>query len=352
MAKVTVNKYNVIILDGTVDGKRHRLTTGKKADKRLLEWYKRHADDEFFKLYEDKYPTRSKKTLTFKEYGEYILKISSNNRNSFSQKEIMQQFKKLCETFGDMDLAEIKASHILMWQNSCGFAPKTIQNYRGTLNLILKMALYDEIITKNPLTVVKPPKKVYKETFVFSQEDMQLLISRSSGQFRNLLMFNFFAGLRGSELIALRWNDIDFNSMTIRIDTRIRDGEEDVTKSKRVRVIDMLPQAYKALKLQQRITGLNGDHVFTNQYGAAYTSSDHLTRTLKRLCDKCGIEVGTMHTVRKSCNTLLKQYGMPQDWILDQLGHVEDGVNREYYTGKIKPDLSKIGRVLAELKIG
>ena len=43
---------------------------------------------------------------------------------------------------------------------------------------------------------------------------------------------------------------------------------------------------------------------------------------------------------------------MPLDWILDQLGHVEDGVNREHYTGKIKPDLSKIGRVLAELKIG
>ena len=352
MAKVTVNQYNVIILDGTVNGKRHRLTTGKKADKRLLQWYKRHADDEFFKLYENKFGAKTQNTITFKEYGEYILNISSNNRNAFSQKEIKQQFRKLCETFGNMDLSEIKASHILKWQNDCGFAPKTVQNYRGTLNLILKMALYDEIITKNPLTVVKPPKKVYKQTFVFSQEDMKLLISKCTGQFRNLLMFNFFAGLRGSELIALRWNDIDFDSKTVKIDTRIRDGKEDITKSKRIRVIDMLPQAYKALKLQQRITGIKGDFVFTNQYGTAYTSSDHLTRTLKRLCEKCEIKVGTMHTVRKSCNTLLKQYGMPQDWILDQLGHVEDGVNREYYTGKLKPDLSKIGRVLAELKFG
>lgn len=352
MAKVTVNKYNVIILDGTVDGKRHRLTTGKKADKRLLEWYKRHADDEFFKLYGEKYPTRSNKVLTFKEYGEYILEISSNNRNSFSQREIMQQFKKLCETFGDMDLAEIKASHILKWQNSCGFAPKTVQNYRGTLNLILKMALYDEIITKNPLTVVKPPKKVYKETFVFSQEDMQLLISKSSEQFRNLLMFNFFAGLRGSELIALRWDDIDFNSNTIRIDTRIREGIEDITKSKRVRIIDMLPQARKALKQQRLLTGLKNDFVFVTQYGKPYKTPNVITKLLRDLCVECGVSVGTMHTVRKSCNTLLKQYGMPQDWILDQLGHVEDGVNREYYTGRIKPDMSKIGRVLAELKFG
>jgi len=48
----------------------------------------------------------------------------------------------------------------------------------------------------------------------------------------------------------------------------------------------------------------------------------------------------------------LKQYGLPNDWILDQLGHIEDGVNREHYTGKLKLDLSKIGRVLAELKLG
>jgi hypothetical protein len=47
----------------------------------------------------------------------------------------------------------------------------------------------------------------------------------------------------------------------------------------------------------------------------------------------------------------MKQYNMPNDWILDQLGHIDDGVNREHYTGKLKPDMSKIGRVLAESKI-
>ena len=60
---------------------------------------------------------------------------------------------------------------------------------------------------------------------------------------------------------------------------------------------------------------------------------------------ECGIKVGTMRTVRKSCNTLFKQFGMSQDWILDQLAHLADNVNREHYTEKIKPDLTKIGRV-------
>ena len=92
--------------------------------------------------------------------------------------------------------------------------------------------------------------------------------------------------------------------------------------------------------------------VFVTQYGKGYTTPEGLTVILKELCNTCNIKVGTMHTIRKSCNTLLKQYGMPQDWILDQLGHIEDGVNREFYTGKLKPDMSKIGRVLVELKIG
>ena len=94
-------------------------------------------------------------------------------------------------------------------------------------------------------------------------------------------MFNFFAGLRGSELIALRWNDIDFDSNTIRIDTRIRQGVEDVTKSKRVRIIDMLPQVRTALKKQRLITGLKGDHVFVAQHGKAYTTPNVITERLK-----------------------------------------------------------------------
>jgi integrase len=348
LAKVTVNKFDIIILDGVVDGKRHRLTTGKKLDKRLLGWYTRYADEEFQKLYSKKYDITTTRSITFREYGLVVLEITSSNRNEFSQREETQRFKRLCDTFGDMNIDDIKASDVIRWQNTCGYAPKTIRNYRSIFNLIMEMAHYDELITKNPLKFVKAPKRIYKEIQYFNQDEIKLLIDSATGQFKNILLFNFFAGLRGSELIALRWNDIDFSSNTIRVDTRIRDGVEDVTKSKRVRVIDMLPQARKALKLQQLVTGIRGDYIFVTQYNKGYKTPKVLTELLKSLCIYCDITPGTMHTVRKSCNTLLKQFDMPTDWILDQLGHVDDGVNRQYYTGKIKPDMSKIGRLLAE----
>lgn len=352
MAKVTVNQYSIIILDDTIDGKRHRLTTGKKSNTRLLSWYEKHFNEEFTKLYERKFGKLSQDFITFKEYGEMIIEITKSNRNQFSQKEEIQRFKTLCMTFGEMDLIDIKPSHIVRWQNDCGFAPKTIKNYRGTFNLVLEMALCDELITKNPLRFVKVPKKEHKEVKIFNQDEMKVLIDSATGQLRNILLFALFTGLRGSELIALRWSDIDFNSETITIDTRIREGIEDVTKSKRVRIIDMLPQARDALKKQKFLTGLKNDFVFVTHYGLPYVKPSNISESIKDLCAKFHIKQGTLQTLRRSCNTLLKQYGLPNDWILDQLGHIEDGVNREHYTGKIKPDLSKIGRVLSEFKIG
>jgi len=352
LVKVTVNNYGMIILDATVDGKRHRLSTGKKADKRLLKWYERHADDEFFKLFDQKYGAAKNDSPTFEEYGSLILKITSHNRNGFSQADEEGRFRNLCKFFGKMQLSEIKASHIMAWQNECGLAPKTIRSHRSIFNIILNMALCDDLITKNALKFVKVPTVVHnKEVRVFSEEEMELLIEKSSGQFKNILMFDFFAGLRVSELIALRWNDIDFENDTIRIDSRIRKGVEDVPKSKKTRVIDMLPQAKKALKKQWLLTGMKNDFVFLSARGKPYNRGYAINKQLKKLCIECGIEPTTSHTIRKSCNTLLKQYGLPLDWILDQMGHVEDAVNREHYTGKIKPDLSKIGRVLAESKI-
>ena len=348
MAKVIVNKYGIIILDGSVDGKRHRLTTRKKSNARDLKWYKRNVDTEFFKLHEDKFGSKKNDTITFEEYGKYILQISDGNRNQFSQKEVEQQFRKLCEVFGTIQISDIKASHIMKWQNECGYAPKTVQNYRGTMNIIFKMALYDDIISKNPLTVVRLPKKIKREVQIFNQSEMEALVASATGQLKNILMFNFFAGLRGSELIALRWHDIDFNANTVRIDKRIREGVEDVTKSKTTRIIDMLPQARIALKNQQFLTGLKNDYVFLAQRSKPFRKPSNISEAIKSLCISCNIKQGTLQTIRKSCNTLLKQYNLPNDWILDQLGHIEDGVNREHYTGKLKPDLTKIGRVLAE----
>jgi integrase len=280
-----------------------------------------------------------------------IVEITKVNRNKFSQDEEVHRFKILCKTFGKVNITDIKASDITKWQQQSSYAPRTILKFRSTMNSIFEMALSDDIILKNPLRFVKAPKKQHSNIRVFTEDEVKILIEQATGQLKNILMLAFFSGLRGSELIALRWNDIDFDAETIRIDSRIRQGDEDVPKSKRIRILDMLPQAKSALKKQWLLTGMKNDHVFLAQRNKPYVSHSNINEAIKKLCIDCGIEAGTLHVIRKTCNTLYKQYNLPLDWILDQIGHTDDDVNREHYTGRIKPDLSKIGRVLTESKV-
>lgn len=299
-----------------------------------------HSMLKFFKKY-----FGTEKVPTFKEYGLYILDITSSNRSKFTQKEELQKFNRLCETFGDFPVNLIKPSLLMDWQNSSKFAPKTIMNYRGTLNIILKMAYHDELISRNPLEVVKPPRKKPIVVKVFSMDEVRLLLSESKGQFKNILQFNFFQGLRGSELIALKWRDIDFKNNTIRIATRIREGQVDETKSKRVRVIDLLPHAKKALIYQYQEDSKEDDYIFKTQYNQPYKNPDTLTVQLKRLCEKLNIEKRTFHDTRKTCNTLYKQLNFNNDWILHQIGHLDDTVNHEHYTGNISVDFSEVPEI-------
>ncbi len=357
VVKVRVNEYNKIILDGKVNGKRYRLSTGKEANKRNKEWYSRHCDDEFFKLYKKKYEPDDTGIgkITFEEYGLKILMATSQNRNKFSQKEELQRFNALCKTFGKRGIKTIKASDILAWQNSCGYAYKTKMNYRGTLNQIFKMAYEDELINRNPVSAVAPPKKPIdqagKPIRTLTEEEIAALIKNAKNpQLRNMLLCNVVMGLRASELIALQWEDIDFERKKIHVRQRIRDGEVDMPKHASFREIDMLPKAYQALMAQKSISK-HSIYVFLTQYGKPYKSPDTITKQLKKLCEKCGIEAVTFKTTRKTCNTLYKQYGMNGSWILQQLGHKSEQVNMNHYTGKVQIDSSEFGRVLAGLEI-
>jgi len=345
---LVVNAYGMLILDGMIEGKRHRFSTKKRATFWNILKYTCQIKTAFMHLYEERFDTPSITEENFRTYGLHILENTKNYRNLFSQREELSRFRKLCRTFGPMLLGDIKASHILKWQNNFNMAPKTVINYRGTLNIIFKYAVYDELMSSNPLSVVRAPKVIRKEVQVFKEREIMLLLKYTTGQLHNIIQFVAFKGVRAGELIALRWSDIDFEEDTISISKRIREGNEDIPKSKRNRVLDMLPQAKEALTRQAQLTKKRSEYIFTTRFGKPYKRSNKISAAIRRVCKKVHINGGTLHTLRRSCNTLYKQYGLPNDWILDQLGHMQDDVNRRHYTGKIKPDLSHIGTLLSE----
>ncbi len=230
---------------------------------------------------------------------------------------------------------------VMQWQNSLEFAPKTILNYRSVLNMILDMAYNDEIIERNPLTAVKPPKVIESLSDIYDLDEINILVDTAKGQFKNVLEFNFFSGMRPSELIALKWTKVNFDNHFAKIDERIRDGEIALPKGGKIRIIDLLPRAEKALKRQLELTA-HKEYVFVSQYGNRYNTPDSLNDQFKKLCKKCGLREGIFYDTKDSFCTLMLENNMNETWLTQQIGHETISVTRKHYVGKIKPDFTQL----------
>lgn len=322
---------NKLWIYGRVNGKGYRYSSGYGSDR--IKYVEKNKEYIFNK----KHTNEDHSSVPFNEYGKYVLDITSNQRNQFTQRESEQKFKKLCEFFDNMEITDIKSSLIMQWQNSLEFAPKTILNYRSVLNMILETALADEIIERNPLSSVKAPKLTKKLSEHYTLDEINILIDNATGQFKNILEFAFFSGMRPSEIIALKWSDIDFDDYSVLVQRRVRDGNEDMPKGYKERLIDLLPRAYKALRRQLDNYNFN-EYVFVNSWKKRYNRVDTLEYKFKEVCRSSDLRVGKFYDTKHSFVTLMLQYNEPETWLTQQLGHENISVTRKHYTGRLRFD--------------
>lgn len=102
-------------------------------------------------------------------------------------------------------------------EQTCGL--KRIRNRLLPIRGAYALALDDELIASNPFVVWSPkkiePPKEEDDIAPFSQVEVNAILDACDGQIRNLFRCAFWTGLRTSELIALRWEDIDVHNQMV-----------------------------------------------------------------------------------------------------------------------------------------
>lgn len=324
-----------------INGEKVRISSGLNFSPQNEKWLTKNKDSEFNRLIAHK----NKPSVDFYEYGLYVLDSTRSDRIKQSNDENMHKLKKLAEFF-KKDVTEIKYSDVLVWQNDMlsNYAPKTVKNYRSVLNMILKTACFDELISKNPLEQLKAPKEVKELPHFYSTTDIKKIIDNSIGQFKNLVQFAYFSGMRPSEIIALEWNDVNLDTNTIKVDKRIRDGKVGLPKGGKARIIDLLPQAKEALLNQQFNTGMK-TYIFVTQYGKRYNTPDTLDINFKKTCTRAGVKIDKFYNTKHTFTTMMLENGMNETWLTQQLGHEKIDVTRKHYVGKIKQNFDQISKI-------
>ncbi len=117
------------------------------------------------------------------------------------------------------------------WLDTINISSKRINNVLGPLRQALKDAYYDGLIDQNPMDRFRYLSPETREPQPFTPDEIDKILAQLDAQCHNLIQFAFWSGLRTSELIALRWQDVDFDNHRVHIRTAIVRQREKTTKN-------------------------------------------------------------------------------------------------------------------------
>ncbi len=175
---------------------------------------------------------------------------------------------------------------------------------------------------------------------------------------KNFIRFMYATGARPGEIIALQWDDIDFERKIIKIyKTRMRDKEGDTKTLASTREVDLLPQAEEALRDQMLITGEEG-YIFVNSSKNPFYSHDIIGVNFQKLLSKCGVQARVLYNLRHTFASQLISKGADIVWVSKMLGHKDVSITLKVYTKFIEEDdekrfkkIEKMGTILGTVII-
>ena len=142
--------------------------------------------------------------------------------NTYSGTYLAPVEKHLIPYFGNMNINDIKPIHIQKYINEAArkYAPETIKKDCNVLNLIFETAVDNQLCTKNPMTKsVKQPKyetRAVKHAYTQAQYDIAYAFAKEWENGLSLMLL-LETGISRSELLGLRWGDIDMENQSIHI---------------------------------------------------------------------------------------------------------------------------------------
>lgn len=207
----------------------------------------------------------------------------------------------------------------------------------------IKEAIRDGIFQYNIADSVEFPRgEKYTGARAYNEEELNILFeaAKEYGEpERAGITLAVCYGLRRSEVVGLRWKDIDFehNCLTVS-NTVVQNGslciEEERTKTaKSHRTLALLPVTVpylKELRERQRALHLNTDKVVAWENGEK-VRPDFIYRKAKELMQKSGLPSIRFHDLRHTAQTILALYVRPEQ-SRDFLGHENISTTFDVYT--------------------
>ena len=152
---------------------------------------------------------------------------------------------------------------------------------------------------------------------------------------RLVILTAAMTGLRQSELIGLRWRDVDWGTQRIRVRNTFVLGEHSTEGKSDLstrRSVPLATRLARELELWSQRTAYNNedDLVFAHPAKGTPLDGSKLSKCFKTACVKAGVRPVRFHDLRHTFATRLAASGTPIRTIQEFLGHADSKTTQIY----------------------
>jgi integrase len=155
---------------------------------------------------------------TFGELANHYTKHELPNKSPYTVEVYTGYLKTwIRPTWAGHLLSDVKAVAVESWLRTVTLSPGTKAKLRNLMHTIFNHAMRWEFASVNPITLVRQSAKRTRVPEVLTAEEIGALLSELKDPWRTAVYLAVTTGLRVSELLALKWEDVDFASGEIRL---------------------------------------------------------------------------------------------------------------------------------------
>jgi integrase len=300
-------------IDFTFEGQRIRESAGpsrKLAEDLLGKRKVEIRENKFFDVRKDPDP------LKLHDFAKEYLEWAKVNKTSSSYDRDLSTLRGFEEAFPEKTIQEITTWDIEKWKakRKAEVKPATTNRDLATVKHLYSKAIEWKKVKENPAKGVRLLKGEVKRVRYLVPEEVQRLLSNCADHLRPIVTVAIHTGMRRSELLGLKWDQVDFEKGIISLL---------VTKNHERRDISMNETVKATLKEMER----RGSYVFSDRDGSRFKRVDH---SLKTALEKTGIEDFRFHDLRHTFASNLVMAGLDLDTVAELMGHKKLEMTRRY----------------------